>query len=140
MARIKHIAIATNDADATRDFYVDVIGMRVVRTIDAKKYAGYILSDGHINLAILDFKEDDVAGPEWGAGFQGLHHIGIHADPEEGVIEKLAERGFQPRNDINEALGVKAGASYNPTHEFKYQGPAGVVIDISTTGWEGTGD
>lgn len=141
MARIKHIAIATNDADGTRDFYTDIIGMNVVRSVEMAKYSGYILSDGYINLAILDFKQDDAAGTERGTAFEGLHHIGIQADPNEGVIEKLTSHGFKPRTDINDALGVKAGsASYNPTHEFKYQGPSGVVIDVSTTGWEGTSD
>lgn len=138
MARIKHIAIATKDADRARDFYIKVLGMSLLRTVDQPKYTGYILSDGHLNLALLDYKQDDVAGEEWGAGFEGLHHIGVQVDPSEGVIDKLGESGFSPRDDINQALGVSVGGNYNPTHEFKYQGPDGVVIDISSVGWEGT--
>ena len=46
--------------------------------------------------------------------------------------------GYAPRSDMNEAIGIKAGGDYTPTHEFKDQGPDGVVIDISSVGGEGT--
>ena len=36
------------------------------------------------------------------------------------------------------ALGIDTGGVHNPKQEFKYQGPDGVVIDISSVGWEGT--
>ncbi len=138
MALIKHIAIATQDADRTRDFYVDILGLEVLQQLEARDYRGYILTDGHINLAILDFKSEEVAGPERGVGFSGLHHIGIQIDADERVPEQLAAAGFTPRDDINKALGVAAGGALNPTHEFKFQGPDNVVIDISSVGWEGT--
>ncbi len=139
MARIKHIAIASKNPEKTRDFYVDVFGLRLVRSIDQPKYKAFILSDGYINLAILDFHIDDVAGSERGASFQGLHHIGVQIDASERIPERLAEAGYVPRDDINQALGVEQGSgALVATHEFKYAGPDDVVIDISSIGFEGT--
>ena len=139
MALIKHIAIASKNPEKTRDFYVDVLGLRNVRSIDQPKYKGFILSDGYINLAIIDFHSDDVAGAERGAAFQGLHHIGVQVDASERIPERLAEAGYAPRDDINRALGIEQGAdTFNATHEFKFGAPDGVVIDISSSGWEGT--
>ncbi len=139
MARIKHIALASKNPEKTRDFYVDVLGLRNVRSIDQPKYKGFILSDGHINLAIIDFHTDDVAGAERGASFQGLHHIGVQIDASERIPERLAEAGYAPRDDINRALGIEQGAgTFDATHEFKFGGPDDVVIDISSTGLEGT--
>ncbi len=139
MARIKHIAIASKNPEKTRDFYVDVFGLRIVRSIDQPKYKAFILSDGYLNLAIIDFHTDDVAGAERGAAFQGLHHIGVQIDASERIPERLAEAGYAPRDDINRALGTEQGAgAFNASHEFKFGGPDDVVIDISSTGWEGT--
>src|ERR1051325_2916620 len=58
MAKIKHIALATQDPDATAKFYVDVFGLKQVGRIDNPNTSGYYLSDGDINLAILKFKND----------------------------------------------------------------------------------
>ena len=58
MAQIKHIAIATQDADKTAKFYKEVFGLKEIAKLDSPNASGYYLSDGNINLAILDFKND----------------------------------------------------------------------------------
>ena len=63
MAKIKHIAIATQDADKTARFYIEVFGLKEIAKVDGPNASGYYLSDGNINMAILDFKNDDVAAP-----------------------------------------------------------------------------
>ena len=73
MPQIKHIAIATNDAAKTAKFYSEVFGLREVAQLDGENAKGFMLSDGNINMAILDFQSDAVAGergkdwPESGA-------------------------------------------------------------------------
>ena len=62
MAKIKHIAISTQDPEATARFYIDVFGMKQIGRIDCPDVRGYFLTDGDINLAILNFKSDAVAG------------------------------------------------------------------------------
>ena len=138
MPQIKHIAIATQDADATAKFYTEVFGMREIAKLDSPNASGYYLSDGNINLAILDFKNDQVTGPEYGTGFSGIHHIGFEVESLEEIAEKLQTAGSHPRDDINQALGVGRGGPAHANVEVKYSGPNGEIIDVSQTGWVGT--
>ncbi len=105
MAKIKHIALSTQDVDKTAAFYVNVFGMKEIARIDSPNARGYYLSDGDLNLAILNFKNDAVAGVERGKEWSGIHHIGFQVESLEAIAEKLAAVGSEPRHDINEALG-----------------------------------
>ena len=106
MAKIKHIALSTQDVDKTAKFYIDVFGMKEIARIDGPGARGYYLSDGDLNLAILNFKSDAVAGVERGKGWSGIHHIGFQVESLEAIAERLAAAGSEPRHDVNEALGV----------------------------------
>ena len=140
MARIRHIAIQTQDEEATKRFYVENLGLKVVRKLDSARTSGYFLTDGHINLAILRFKNDVIAGVERGTGWSGIHHIGFQVENLEEIAAKLEKSGAaKPRDDINVALGLGAGGT--PGHgnvEVRYAGPDNVNFDISQTGWVGT--
>ena len=138
MPQIKHIAIATQDADATAKFYKEVFGLREIAKLDSPNASGYYLSDGNINLAILDFKNDQVSGPEYGTGFSGIHHIGFEVESLEEIAEKLQKAGSHTRDDINQALGVGMGGPSHANVEVKYSGPNGEILDVSQTGWVGT--
>jgi catechol 2,3-dioxygenase-like lactoylglutathione lyase family enzyme len=138
MPKIKHIAIATQDADKTAKFYMEVFGMQEIGKIDNPNTSGYYLSDGDLNLAILNFKNDDVAGVERGKDYSGLHHIGFQVENLEEIAAKLAAANAKPRDDINKVLGVGMGRAHHANVEVKYAGPDGVVVDVSETGWVGT--
>jgi catechol 2,3-dioxygenase-like lactoylglutathione lyase family enzyme len=138
MPKIKHIAISTQDVDTTAKFYMDVFGMKQVARVNSPGATGYYLSDGDLNLAILHFKNDVVAGVERGAAWSGIHHIGFAVESLEEIAEKLAAAGSKPREDVNEALGVGYGRRHEGNVEVKYSGPDGVMIDVSETGWVGT--
>jgi len=137
MAKIKHIALSTQDVDRTAAFYVNVFGMKEIARIDSPNARGYYLSDGDLNLAILNFKNDAAAGAERGKAWSGLHHIGFQVESLEAITEKLAAAGSEPRHDVNEALGVGHGAPRHENVEVKYSGPDGVMVDVSETGWVG---
>ena len=137
MAQIKHIAIATQDADATAKYYIEVFGLREIAKLDSPNASGYYLSDGNINLAILDFKNDQVTGPEYGQNYSGIHHIGFEVESLEEIAKKLEAADSKPRADINQALGVGMSERHDNV-EVKYGGPDGVIIDVSQTGWVGT--
>jgi catechol 2,3-dioxygenase-like lactoylglutathione lyase family enzyme len=64
MAKIEHIAMATQDADKTAKFYIDVFGLEEIAKLDSPTASGYFLSDGDMNLAILNFNNAGVAGSE----------------------------------------------------------------------------
>ena len=138
MAKIKHIALSTQDVDKTAKFYIDVFGMKEIARIDGPAARGYYLSDGDLNFAILNFKNDAVAGVERGKDWSGIHHIGFQVESLEAIAERLAAAGSEPRDDINEALGVSYGRESHGNVEVKYVGPDGVTLDVSESGWVGT--
>src|SRR4030088_2753742 len=98
MAKIKHIALSTQDVDKTAKFYIDVFGMKESAKIDSPGARGYYLSDGDLNLAILNFKNDAVAGVERGKGWSGIHHIGFQVESLEEIARKLEYAGSKPRD------------------------------------------
>ena len=138
MPKIKHIALSTQDPDGTARFYVDVFGMKQIGRIDSPSVRGYFLSDGDINVAILNFKTDAAAGVERGKGFSGIHHLGFQVESLDAIAERLAAAGSERRDDVNEALGVGQARQRYANVEVKYRGPDGVMLDVSETGWVGT--
>lgn len=140
MARIRHIAIQTQDEEATKDFYVQNFGLEVVKKLDNDRIAGYFLSDGHINFAILKFKNDTLAGTERGKGWSGIHHIGFQVESLEETAAQLRQTVAKPRDDINVALGLGPGGAPagHGNVEVRYIGPDNVNFDVSETGWVGT--
>ena len=137
MPKIKHIALSTQDVDKTAKFYIDVFGMKEIARIDSPGARGYYLSDGDINLAILNFKNDQVAGVERGKDWSGIHHIGFQVESLDAIAERLDTAGSKRRDDVNQALGVGQGHRYANV-EVKYGGPDEVMIDVSESGWVGT--
>jgi len=137
MPKLKHIALSTQDVDKTARFYIDVFGMKEIGKIDDPGTRGYFLSDGDINLAILNFKNDVAAGAERGKGWSGIHHLGFQVESLDAIADKLAAAGSSRRDDINQALGV-GGRQPHGNVEVKYSGPDGITLDVSETGWLGT--
>ena len=153
MAKLKHVAITTQKPSKTASFYKEAFDLEEVGKIDSDLVEGYFLTDGNVNLAILKFKNEAVAGKEFGTSYTGIHHIGFEVDDMAKSAEKLQKLDSFPRDDINsvlnpamkdinEGLGASA-ASMEGGHglrnvEVKYSAPDGVMIDISQTGWIGT--
>jgi glyoxylase I family protein len=138
MARIKHIALSTQDPEKTSRFYIDVFGMKEIGRVDHPAVSGYFLTDGELNVAVLKFKNDAAAGAERGKDFCGLHHIGFQVESLEAIAERLAAAGSARRDDVNDALNLARGARRAANVEVKYAGPDGVMLDVSETGWVGT--
>lgn len=137
MPQIKHIAIATQDAEATAKFYSEVFGLREVAKLDGENAKGVMLSDGNINMAILDFQNDAVAG-ERGKDWSGIHHIGFEVESLEDIEKRLLEANSSPMDDVNKALHAGMSGPRHTNVETKYEGPNGEMIDVSQTGWVGT--
>ena len=139
MAKIKHIAIATQDPKKTAAFYKEVFDLKEVGKVNGENAEGYYLSDGNVNMAILHFKNEIVAGEEFGTGYSGIHHIGFQVDDTASTDARLRKAESLPRDDINAALHAGMGSVHGGRNaELKYSGPDGVMIDISQTGWVGT--
>jgi catechol 2,3-dioxygenase-like lactoylglutathione lyase family enzyme len=138
MARIKHIAISTQDVDATAKFYIDAFGLKEVGKVNSPNASGYYLTDGYLNIAILNFKNDQAAGVERGKGWSGIHHFGFQVDNIEQIHERLTAVGSKPRDDVNAALQIGMGGERHSNVEVKYSGPDNVMLDVSETGWVGS--
>ena len=137
MPQIKHIAIATQDAEKTAKFYTEVFGLREVAKLDSENAKGYMLSDGNINMAILDFQNDAVAG-ERGKEYSGIHHIGFEVESLEDIEKRLLEANSAPMDEVNQALHAGNSGPRHLNVETKYEGPNGEMIDVSQVGWVGT--
>lgn len=84
MAKIRHIAIFSDDPERLSEFYVDVFGMEVKGKSET---GGAVwMTDGYMDIALLR-RTTDLA-PE------GLHHFGVTLEPgeKEGVYQRLAEK------------------------------------------------
>ena len=137
MPQIKHIAIATNDAEKTAKFYSEVFGLRQVAKLDSGNAIGFMLSDGNVNMAILDFQNDAVAG-ERGKDWEGIHHIGFEVESLEEIEARLVAAGSDEMKSVNEALHAGNTGPREQNVETKYEGPNGEMIDVSQVGWVGT--
>ena len=139
MAKIKHIAIATQQPKETADFYKEVFDLNEVGRVDSANAEGYYLSDGNVNLAVLKFKNEVVAGDEFGTQYSGIHHIGFQVEDAEATDVRLQAADCPPRDEINQVLHYSMGGGHNGRNvEIKYAGPDGVMIDVSQGGWVGT--
>jgi catechol 2,3-dioxygenase-like lactoylglutathione lyase family enzyme len=136
MPKIKHIALSTQDVEKTAKFYVETFGMKEVGRVNDPGTRGVFLTDGDINLAILNFKNDAAAGIERGQSFSGIHHIGFQVESLAAIAERLTAAGSRRRHDVEHALGV--GPNTEGNVEVKWTGPDGVMLDVSQTGWVGT--
>ncbi|MGH3760002.1 VOC family protein [Actinophytocola sp.] len=134
MAKIRHIAFSTPEPEATAEFYKRVFDMQEVGRTDSPYAVGIYLSDGDLNVAVLRFKTPEAADRRDGMGpVTGLHHFGFWVTDIEQTRRRLDEMGATHR----EARATSAKTSF---FEEKYQGPDGVMIDITEHGWKGARD
>ncbi|TMK06749.1 MAG: VOC family protein [Alphaproteobacteria bacterium] len=135
MARIKHIALTTKEPAKVAEFYKSAFGLKELRR---SPNGAVFLTDGHINVAILNYKTD--ASPDVGAhgpNFDGIHHFGFEVDDLDEACQKLENANAQ-RLTAKDHVDATMAAGGHANFEMKWAGPDGVVIDISHTGWEGT--
>ena len=132
MAKIRHIALTTENPAKAAAFYEKAFGMEIIRTSDN---GAVFLSDGYINLAILNWKteKDADVGPN-GPNYNGIHHIGFQVDDLDEAIENL-ESAHGKQLSTREGLDPAMAATGPRNFEMKWAGPDDVVIDISHTGW-----
>jgi methylmalonyl-CoA/ethylmalonyl-CoA epimerase len=128
MAKIRHIALAVQDPEKTAKFYEEVFGLTRVGTTDSALASGVYLSDGHINIALLNYKTDEMAGVAGGKDFVGTHHFGFKVDDAAAAKKKIEAHGgtfFMDLPALKDTL----------YYEEKYRDPEGVIFDISQKGW-----
>jgi methylmalonyl-CoA/ethylmalonyl-CoA epimerase len=128
MAKIRHIALSVQDPEKTARFYEQTFGLVRVGTTESVLADGVYLSDGYINIALLRYKTDEMAGVPGGKDFVGTHHFGFKVDDAEATRRKIEAHGGQFFMDLP---ALKDTLYY----EEKYRDPEGVIFDISGNGW-----
>jgi catechol 2,3-dioxygenase-like lactoylglutathione lyase family enzyme len=120
MARIRHIAILTEDVDRLVQFYTTAFGLEVVDGVGTATY----LSDGHINLAIIPIgPEREIEGPHLQPG---INHLGFEVDDVAALAPVCRE------------LGAAADVAKRPPNreaESRVHDPDGNPVDLSQHGW-----
>jgi catechol 2,3-dioxygenase-like lactoylglutathione lyase family enzyme len=138
MAKLKHIAIATEEPEATARFYREVFDLQVVGKADSDDVEGYYLSDGNVSIAVLRFKNEAVAGESFGTVFSGIHHIGFQVEDPSDVDAKLKRANSHPMETANATQVSNSSRGHGGRNvALKYSGPDGVMIDVSQRGWVG---
>jgi catechol 2,3-dioxygenase-like lactoylglutathione lyase family enzyme len=137
MARIRHIALTTKDPSRTAAFYKEAFGLREVRR---SPNGAVFLTDGHINVAVLNWKDERSADMgAHGPNFSGIHHFGFEVDDLDDASRRIELANGQ-RLTHKDGVDAVMAAGGHANFEMKWAGPDGVVIDISHTGWEGAAD
>jgi len=128
-ARLRHIAITVPDPWKAAQFYMRAFGMKKVGETDWKNARGVYLSDGVINLALLNYKTEEAAGAR-GRGFVGVHHFGFLVDDVAASRKAIEAAGGK------HWMGEEAeGTGF---YEVKFHDPDGLVVDITANGWSGS--
>ena len=124
--QLRHIAISVPDKEKAAAFYEEAFGLERV----SESRVATRLTDGVMNLTLLQFETQEDAGDERGKDFVGVHHFGFWVDDEGDAIADVESNGgkYHPG---------PTGAAAPQNAEVKFRDPDGVVFDISTHGWDG---
>ena len=120
MAKLRHIAIRTQDPEQTAAWYKAAFDLVEV----GRARNGVYLSDGDVNIAVLRTSTETTRGEV----APGLHHLGFLVEDLEATCSKLAALGAERLPSAPQA------GNY---FEVKHLGPDGVEFDVSEQGWAG---
>jgi catechol 2,3-dioxygenase-like lactoylglutathione lyase family enzyme len=125
--RIRHIALVVKDLEATADFYEKALGLKRSEMSEGPTAKRIYLSDGHVNLALLQYKGETGSGLRDAASFVGLHHFGFQVDDFEQRQKAIERAGGKFFFDL--------GDPDDEDFERKFKDPNGIIFDINWKGW-----
>jgi methylmalonyl-CoA/ethylmalonyl-CoA epimerase len=126
MAKLRHIAISVPDPEAAATFFERAFGM----TRAGNAMRGVYVTDGVMNVALLNFGDEPVPGFEHQKGYCGLIHFGMWVDSVEEADAKVKAAGGSYMTGRKET-------NPNVYYEVKYRTPEGIVFDVTESGWKG---
>ena len=130
MARLRHIAVCVKDLDKAAEFYSNVFEFKRIGREDLPIGSAVYMSDGVINLALLNFAGSAASDLKDAKNFVGTHHFGIQVDDLVEAQKKIEAAGGKFFFDL--------GDERHGNFERKFKDPDGVIFDISKNGWQGT--
>jgi catechol 2,3-dioxygenase-like lactoylglutathione lyase family enzyme len=130
MARLRHFAIVVRDLEKAAAFYEGVFDLKRVGQEVLDFASAIYLSDGTINLALLNYVGKRGSGLDNAREFVGAHHFGFQVDDIAATQQRIEAAGgtffFDLGNDQEKE-----------NFERKFKDPDGIIFDISKKGWLG---
>lgn len=128
---IEHVLVLSDDIDATRDFYCDVIGLSVGERPPLAFPGYWLYADGDSGAACVHIAErrayaTHAAGlgltvPERDPGVGPVDHVAFNGDDYDGLLERLSQMGV---------AAVQNAVPGGPRQVF-VEDPNGVRIEIN---------
>jgi catechol 2,3-dioxygenase-like lactoylglutathione lyase family enzyme len=129
MAKLRHVAVVVRDLEKAVQFYEKAFDMK--RAFEVKNTAVY-LTDGVMNLALLNYDTVNRAGSKTADGRVGIHHLGFRVDDLKEAQDKVESLGATFAFDLGDPKGMN--------FERKFHDLEGMIFDISEKGWYGALD
>ena len=125
-AKLRHIAIAVKNPEKAAQFFEQAFGM----TRAGSAMRGVYLTDGVMNVALLNFGEEPVPGFETQKDYEGIIHFGMWVDDTDQVDKLIKNAG-------GSYMTRRFEKDPNVFDEVKYKTPEGIVFDVTANGWKG---
>jgi methylmalonyl-CoA/ethylmalonyl-CoA epimerase len=126
MDKLRHIALSVSDPEAAAQFFEKAFGMRRA----GKAMRGVYMTDGVMNVALLNFKDEAVPGYAGLKDVRGVIHFGMWVDDIEETEKRVKAAG-------GTYLTGRKETDPNVFYEVKYRTPDGIVFDVTESGWRG---
>jgi predicted enzyme related to lactoylglutathione lyase len=109
-----------------REFYEKAFGLKRTPIHDGKIALSCYMSDGEVNLALLQYKSE--VGSGMPKGYVGIHHFGFQCDDLPAQQKKFEQAGAEFFYDL--------GEPEDEGFERKFKDPNGIVFDLNWKGWQ----
>jgi methylmalonyl-CoA/ethylmalonyl-CoA epimerase len=125
-AKLRHIAISVPDVAQAQKFFEEAFGM--TKAGDAGR--GVYMTDGTINVALLDYQGGRIPDIDNDKPFCGTIHFGMWVDDLEQAEAQVTQAGAA-------YLRGRPTTAAHSNYEVKFRGPGGIHFDLSAGGWKG---
>lgn len=96
--KLEHVALQVADPAAMADWYVEHLGMRVVRTGDAPGHARFLADEE--GASVLEVYAGPLAVPDYASMDPALLHVAFAAADLEGTRAQLLAAGARAAGDV----------------------------------------
>lgn len=130
MARLRHFAVVVRDLEKAAAFYEGVFDLKRVGQETLDFASAIYLTDGVINLALLNYFGNRGSGLDDANTFVGAHHFGFQVDDIADTQRRIEAAGGSFFFDLG-------SDQEKENFERKFKDPDGVIFDVSKKGWLG---
>jgi len=120
MSKIVHIALKVKDLEKASAFYQKVFGFAPRRTEQVRDHTSRHLSDGIIDLSLMQYDSESSEATLSGRG-PCIHHFGIEVDDLQAALVELQAAGCEILSPAGEI-------------PIKFRDPNGVVAELVPAG------